>query len=195
MVHFGEFLKTWSLRSNSVTRQVSFLIGQKLVENDKIQKFKCDILSNFQTMCECVKISLFHWFPRLNYFYLLHKKAAKPDIRDIMTCPISQIRDNVLGLWMPSSFQSLTSGSSDPVQMKWRLNFLDLVLYVRLIVITLWKKNHIWNLLESATQCLKITQNVAFEFFNFGIFLSGNTVWPKTSVFQKLAKMDHFWHF
>ena len=28
----------------------SVLIGQKLVENDKIQKFKCDILSNFQTM-------------------------------------------------------------------------------------------------------------------------------------------------
>ena len=24
MIHFGEFLKTWSLRSNSVTRQVSF---------------------------------------------------------------------------------------------------------------------------------------------------------------------------
>ena len=50
MVHFCEFLKTWSLRSNSVTRQVNFKIGQKLVENDKIQKFKCDILSNFQTM-------------------------------------------------------------------------------------------------------------------------------------------------
>ena len=29
----------------------SVLIGQKLVENAKIQKFKCDILSNFQTMC------------------------------------------------------------------------------------------------------------------------------------------------
>ena len=37
------------------------------------------------------------------------------------------------------------------------------------------------------TQCLKITQNVSFEFFNIGIFhqfctfesdLSGNTVWP-----------------
>ena len=38
MVHFGKFLKTWSLRSNSVTRQVSFLIGQKLVENDKIKR-------------------------------------------------------------------------------------------------------------------------------------------------------------
>ena len=28
----------------------SVLIGQTLVENAKIQKFKCDILSNFQTM-------------------------------------------------------------------------------------------------------------------------------------------------
>ena len=25
--------------------------------------------------------------------------------------------------------------------------------------------------------------------------LSGNTVWPQASVFQKLAEMDHFWHF
>ena len=25
--------------------------------------------------------------------------------------------------------------------------------------------------------------------------LSGNTVWPKAPDFQKLAKMDHFWHF
>ena len=28
----------------------SVLIGQKLVENAKIQKIKCDILSNLQTM-------------------------------------------------------------------------------------------------------------------------------------------------
>ena len=28
------------------------LVGQKLVENDQIEKkFKCDILSDFQTMC------------------------------------------------------------------------------------------------------------------------------------------------
>ena len=31
----------------------SILIGQKLVENAKIQNFKCDILSNFQTMWCC----------------------------------------------------------------------------------------------------------------------------------------------
>ena len=39
MVHFGEFLKTWSLRSNSVTRHVSFnrtKIGGKC--QDSIQK-------------------------------------------------------------------------------------------------------------------------------------------------------------
>ena len=44
----------------------------------------------------------------------------------------------------------------------------------------------------------KITQNVAFRFFNFGIFnnfwpikidMSGNTVRPQASVFQKLAKL------
>ena len=29
----------------------SVLIGQKLVENAKIKKLKCDILNNFQTMC------------------------------------------------------------------------------------------------------------------------------------------------
>ena len=30
----------------------SVLIGQKLVDNAKIHKFKCDILSNFQTVCD-----------------------------------------------------------------------------------------------------------------------------------------------
>ena len=29
----------------------SVLIGQKLVENAKIEKFKCDILGDFQTLC------------------------------------------------------------------------------------------------------------------------------------------------
>ena len=30
----------------------SILIGQKLVENAKIEKFKCDILGDFQTLCK-----------------------------------------------------------------------------------------------------------------------------------------------
>ena len=62
MVHFGEFLKTWSLRSNSVTRQVSFKIGQKLMNNAEI---KCDILGDFQTLyVRCTNncnTSLLYW--------------------------------------------------------------------------------------------------------------------------------------
>ena len=34
----------------------SVLIGQKLMENAKIQKFKCDILSNFQTMWDRLEL-------------------------------------------------------------------------------------------------------------------------------------------
>ena len=47
---------------------------------------------------------------------------------------------------------------------------------------------------KQKTQCLKITQNVPFS-FNFcpvKIDLSGNTVWPQTSGFQKLAKLTNF---
>ena len=35
--------------------------GQKLVENAKIQKFKCDILGDFQTMWDCVFFSNFKY--------------------------------------------------------------------------------------------------------------------------------------
>ena len=55
------------------------------------------------------------------------------------------------------------------------------------------------------THCLKITQNVAFEFFLILAFstnfcpiktdLTGNTVWPQALGFQKLNKLDHFLHF
>ena len=55
-----------------------------------------------------------------------------------------------------------------------------------------------------SSQCLKITQNVAFEFSILAfspkfcpieIDLSDNTVSMQASRFQKLAKIDHFWHF
>ena len=51
MVHFGEFLETWSLWSNSVTRQDTFN-RTKIGGNAKIKKLKCDILSNFQMWCK-----------------------------------------------------------------------------------------------------------------------------------------------
>ena len=53
----------------------------------------------------------------------------------------------------------------------------------------------------ACSQCLKIIQYVAFEFFNLAFStnfcpikteLSGNTVWPQTSGFQNLAKLTIF---
>ena len=52
MVHFDEFLKLKAC-SQTVLPDMSILVGQKSVENAKIEKFKCDILSNFQPMCCC----------------------------------------------------------------------------------------------------------------------------------------------
>ena len=46
MINFGEFLKT---RGSEVTLpERPILIGQKLVENAKIEKLKCDILGDFE---------------------------------------------------------------------------------------------------------------------------------------------------
>ena len=54
---FGEFLKTWSLRSNSVTKQVKNWWKMPKLRNSKLKTQKCDILSHFQTMCS----SFFHF--------------------------------------------------------------------------------------------------------------------------------------
>ena len=62
-----------------------------------------------------------------------------------------------------------------------------------------------FNYVAGFATSLRITQNVAFEFFNFGIFHQFFvqlkltclvTLFDrKLQVFKKLAKMDHFWHF
>ena len=49
MVNLASFWKPEAC-GQTVLPDRSLLIGQKLAENAKIQKFKCDILSNFQTM-------------------------------------------------------------------------------------------------------------------------------------------------
>ena len=49
-VNLASFWKTEAC-GQTVLPDRSVLKGQKMVENDKIQKFKCDILSDFQTMC------------------------------------------------------------------------------------------------------------------------------------------------
>merc|ERR1711860_108976 len=46
----ASFLKTKAC-GQTLLPDRSVLIGQKLVENAKTKKFKCDIQRNFQTMC------------------------------------------------------------------------------------------------------------------------------------------------
>ena len=58
-----------------------------------------------------------------------------------------------------------------------------------------WATAHIvWNLLKMSHLNFWI---LAFStnFCPIKTDLSGNTVWPQALGFQKLAKLDHFWHF
>ena len=50
ILNFGEFLKKTKACGHKVLPDRSLLIGQKLVENAKILKFKREILRYFQTM-------------------------------------------------------------------------------------------------------------------------------------------------
>ena len=66
MVHFGEFWKPEAC-GQTVLPDRSVLIGQKLVEKGKIPKFKCDILSNFQTLWSGSKsLIIFSFYNNLN---------------------------------------------------------------------------------------------------------------------------------
>ena len=59
MVNLASFWKTED-NGQKVLPDYSVLIGQKLVENAKIPKFKCDILGDFQTLCWCHSQTLLH---------------------------------------------------------------------------------------------------------------------------------------
>ena len=52
------------------------LIGQKLIENAKIEKFRCDILGDFQTLCE--RKSYDNGEKRSQCCYYLQKKSQNP---------------------------------------------------------------------------------------------------------------------
>ena len=72
-----------------------------------------------------------------------------------------------------------------------------------------WQRNCIWHhpilsgiLTNKLFFPLSSVSHLSFPFLSFSTNfcpfksdLSGNTVWPQTSGFQKLVKMDHFWHF
>ena len=52
-----------------------------------------------------------------------------------------------------------------------------------------------YTLFENYSKCRIWILAFSTKFCPIKTDLSGNTVWPKASGFQKLLKMDHFWHF
>ena len=61
IVHFGEFFENLKLAVKSVTRQVSFLIGQKLVQNAKIKMRHFGWFSNNMLLREELLLKLKHF--------------------------------------------------------------------------------------------------------------------------------------
>ena len=65
---------------HTVVPDRSFLKGQKMVENAKIQKIECDILSNFQTMCEISEKIRFYRQPKIVVFWWYFEDSLKTSI-------------------------------------------------------------------------------------------------------------------
>ena len=113
-------------------------------------------------------------------------------------------------LWVVAS-----SLSETPAHTVWNLHFLskNSTLTPREKSWFFWMKNswkccglglfscwQLWfhTLFENYSKCrILIFGILAFStnFCPIKTDLSGKTVWPQASSFQKLAKMDHFWHF
>ena len=84
-IHFGEFLKTRILPSNSVTRQFTFNRGKNGRKCQNINN-QCDILSGFQTFwnysyysLSFLKLYIFHAFLALFHLIVLlgHMRAIR----------------------------------------------------------------------------------------------------------------------
>ena len=120
-VHFGEFLQTWSLRSNSVTRQVSFN-RTKIGENAKIEKLKCNILCDFQTLwswfefqgsiiCNfCLGYTYEEYQREEQYKENLLKRNHPDEVHDVISYWVCMLIADVRKLRMPQKYVKLISG-------------------------------------------------------------------------------------
>ena len=74
MVNFGEFLKSEAC-GQTVFPDISK--EQKLVENAKIEKLKCDILGDFQTLCTIIAFYFLCSDSRKIYIAVEHCRREK----------------------------------------------------------------------------------------------------------------------
>ena len=140
-------------------------------------KFKCDILSIFQIQCDTVQIQDLLFYVFLN---------------DLWFSKVSWLSTNKINEGGKIGLRRILSWRN-PISISKKANFHKNVIYDGFsgliphthIVWKLLKMSHLnfWILTFSTNFCPMKTD------------LSGNTVWPQASGFQKLAKMDHFWHF
>ena len=97
----------------------------------------------------------------------------------------------------------------------WQIWLLLLLLCLRIATVVKWEKEmkdfwlqnqafiyhflmgkiHKILALENYSQCHIWILTLSTNFCHIKTDLSGKTVWPHASAFQKLAKMNHFWHF
>ena len=104
MFHFGEFLKTWRLQSESVNIQVNFnrtKIGGKC-QNYEI---KCDILGDFQTLCNR-PLRLFIRFNLSPKRIISERNFSWLAAKEVITALLAAVRSTLHCTWS-HSFQFL----------------------------------------------------------------------------------------
>ena len=149
----------WSLRSNSVTRQVNF--------NRTKNYGKCP---NSKT-----QMRLFGWFSNTV------KKSHSDSLKKILCFTRKCGKMKFLELFLNTAFFTEKKAPKIPASYWWKCSTLDrsrdwakLAKLIRIPDISERSHNRtlgLWNSeIHSHSQCLKITQNVTFEFFKFGIF-------------------------
>ena len=124
-----------------------------------------------------------------------------------LTCGLEIItsqRDAIVMLnWKPQIRQEDDTLDCRPTNQLLPTDFSTFVLWHRwrsLLIVQLenWLENMTiyWcTLFENYWKCRFWILAFSTNFCPTKSDLSGNTVWPQASGFQKLAKMDHFWHF
>ena len=137
MVHFGEFLITWSLRSNSVTRQVSFNrtnIGGKCQNYNGtfwvIFKQRDSMLLSQQT--------LVYWYYTNEIFIELQKRPLGHPSFDVLIN--RNDRRRCLGfwdrkMWEEAFFKCLREKQGTPTKMSQFLRHLCFVSYRKLMIV------------------------------------------------------------
>ena len=140
---------------------------------------------------------------------LMRQKAKSPLTPRAVLTPKSRVRHGKgvfikcmhQSVWWMGSFRFQTSGSGGPNFRRTSSDFRHSLMVhsqaskVRHLSVRISTKHLNKRLITpcfpSQTQCLKITQNVTFQFCHFPPIF-----YLKLALgFQHLAKLDHFWHF